>query len=217
MVQVGFPVLNQDFLTSQGQNYTIFLRITTGIAHAVRAAGMKLVVENDTLLVNSVGGSWDVAPFYQTLNWTQYQQARAQMALLIAQSMQPDYLVLMEEPDLENANSGQANLNTPSYAASMLSQMLATVQKAGIPNVKLGAGVGTWQQSGLEYIQDYVTLPVDFIDMHIYPVNDVAGGDYLPIALQIRQYGGGGGQAGEHDGVLAVEGTGQRTLDADRG
>jgi fibronectin type 3 domain-containing protein len=184
MVQVGFPVLNQAFLTSQGQSYTDFVAYYTGIARAVRAAGMKLVVENDTLLVNSVGGGWDVAPFYQTLNWTQYQQARAQMALLIAQTMQPDYLVLMEEPDLETANSGQTNLNTPSYAASMLSQMLATVQNTGIPNVKLGAGVGTWQQQGLEYIQNYVTLPVDFIDMHIYPVNNVPGGDYLPIALQ---------------------------------
>src|SRR5580700_6331351 len=181
MVQVGFPVLNSAFLTGQGQSFDDFVAYYQGIAQAVHAAGMKLVVENDTLLGNSVSGSWDVAPFYQTLNWTQYQQARAQMALLIAQKMQPDYLVLMEEPDLETANSGQTNLNTPSYATSMLSLMLTTVQQAAIPNVKLGAGVGSWQQSGLEYIQAYVTLPVDFIDMHIYPVNDA----YLQNALQI--------------------------------
>jgi fibronectin type 3 domain-containing protein len=181
MVEVGFPVLNQAFLTSQGQSYDDFVAYYQEIAEEVRAAGLKLVVENDTLLVHSVSGNWDVAPFYQTLNWAQYQQARAQMALLIAQTMQPDYLVLMEEPDLETANSGQTNLNTPNNAAAMLSLMLTTVQQAGIPNVKLGAGVGSWQQNGLEYIQDYVTLPVDFIDMHIYPVND----GYLQDAVQI--------------------------------
>jgi chitodextrinase len=185
MVQVGFPVLNESFLTSQGQSYTAFLSYYEGVAQAVKAAGMKLIVENDTLLVNSVSGDWDVAPFYATLNWTGYQQARAQMAAVIAQKMKPDYLVVMEEPDLEAANSGQTNLLIPIDAAAMLSQMLATVHQTGAPNVQLGAGVGSWQQNALEFILGYVLLPVDFIDMHIYPVNDMPGGDYLPLALQI--------------------------------
>src|SRR5580700_1735795 len=185
MVQVGFPVLNDSFLTSQGQSYTAFLSYYEGVAQAVKAAGMKLIVENDTLLVDSVSGDWDVAPFYATLDWTGYQSARAQMAALIAQKMRPDYLVVMEEPDLEAANSGQTNLLIPIDAAAMLSQMLATVHQTGVPDVQLGAGVGSWQQNALEFILGYVLLPVDFIDMHIYPVNDMPGGDYLPLALQI--------------------------------
>ena len=128
MVQIGFPVLNQSFLAAQGQSYSAFLSYYQGIAQAVHAAGMKVIVENDTLITDSVSGNWPgVGAFYQTLSWTQYQQARAQMAVLIAQTLQPDYLVVMEEPDLETANSGQTSLNTPGDAAAMLSQMLTAV------------------------------------------------------------------------------------------
>ena len=83
----------------------------------VRAAGLKLIVENDTLLVNDVQAGWNAAPFYATLDWAQYQQARAQTAVTVAQTMQPDYLVVVEEPDTEAANSGQNQANTPSGSA----------------------------------------------------------------------------------------------------
>ena len=124
---------------------------------------------------------WNVAPFYATLDWAEYQQARAQTAAVIAQTMQPDYMVVLEEPDTEAANSGQTNVNTPSGATAMLSQILTSVQQAGVPKTKLGAGVGTWLNGYLGFIQGFVALPVDFIDMHIYPVND----SFLPNALQI--------------------------------
>jgi fibronectin type 3 domain-containing protein len=182
MVQVGFPVLNQSFLASQGQSYAAFLSYYEGVAQAVRAAGLKLIVENDTLITNSAAANWPgVGAFYQTLNWTAYQQARAQMAALIAQTLQPDYLVVMEEPGTETANTGQTNVSIPGDAAAMLSLMVAAVQQVGVPNLKIGAGVGAWQQNGLQFIQDYVALPVDFIDIHIYPVNN----NNLPIALQM--------------------------------
>jgi hypothetical protein len=95
--------------------------------------------------------------------------------------MQPDYMVVLEEPDTEAANSGQTNVNTPTGATAMLSLILISVQQAGVSNLRLGAGVGTWLGGYLEFIQGFVTLPVDFIDMRIYPVND----SFLPNALQI--------------------------------
>ena len=87
----------------------------------IHAAGLKLIVENDTLLVGDDLAGWDVAPFYATLNWTQYQQARAAMAVTVAQVMQPDYLVVIEEPDTEAANTRQTNVNTSSGDTAMLS------------------------------------------------------------------------------------------------
>ncbi len=181
MVEMGFPVLYDPFLTSVSQSTASFTAYYQAVATAVRAAGMKLIIENDTLLTNDVQSGWDVAPFYATLNWTQYQQARAQMAVTIAQTIQPDYLVLLEEPTTEANDSLQTNANTPSGSYSLLSTMLTAVQAANVPGVKYGAGTGTAQVNALSYIQQYVTLPVDFIDMHIYPIND----SYLPIALQI--------------------------------
>jgi fibronectin type 3 domain-containing protein len=181
MVQVGFPVLYEPFLTSQGQSYTAFISYYQGLAAAVRQAGLKLVIENDTLLTNNAAAGWDAAPFYATLDWTQYQQARAQTALTIAQTMQPENMVVLEEPDTEAANSGQASVNTPAGATGMLSQELTALQQAGVPNLKVGAGVGSWLNGFLEFIQGFVTLPVDFIDFHIYPVND----NFLSNAVQI--------------------------------
>jgi fibronectin type 3 domain-containing protein len=181
MVEVGFPMLYEPFLTSVGQTQSTFVAYYQAVAAAVRAAGLKLVVENDTLLTNNVSAGWDVAPFYATLNWTQYQQARAQTAVTIAQIMQPDYLVVVEEPDTEAANSNQSNVNTPSGDTAMLSQILTSLQQAGVPNMQVGAGVGSWLNNSLEFIQGFVALPVDFIDFHIYPIND----SFLPNALQI--------------------------------
>jgi fibronectin type 3 domain-containing protein len=181
MVQVGFPVLYEPFLTSQGQSYPAFVAYYQGVAAAVRQAGLKLIVENDTLLSNDVQAGWDTAPFYATLDWTGYQQARAQTAAVVAQTMQPDYMVVVQEPNTEFGNSGQSEVDTPSGSAALLSQILASVQQSGVPGLKVGAGTATATVNALSFIQQYVTLPVDFIDMHIYPVNR----GYLPNALQI--------------------------------
>ena len=181
LVECGFPMLYEPFLTSQGQTQAQWAGFYQQVASMVHAAGLKLVVENDTLLVNDVQAGWDAAPFYATLNWTQYQQARAQTALTIAQTMQPDYLVLLQEPQTEYDNSLQTELNTPSGSYAMLSQLIAAVQQAGVPGMQIGAGTGTGQTNALSFIQQYVTLPLNFIDFHIYPVN----GGNLPIALQI--------------------------------
>jgi len=181
LVQVGFPMLYEPFLTLQGQSSSAYVAFYQGLATAIRQAGLKLIVENDTLQGNDVGSGWDVATFYATLNWVQYQEARAQTAAVIAQTMQPDYMVVLEEPDTEAANTSQASVNTASGATSMLSMILASVQQAGVPKLKVGAGVGTWLDGYLSFIQGFVTLPLDFIDMHIYQVND----SFLSNAVQI--------------------------------
>ena len=153
MVEVGFPMLYEPFLTSQGQSYSQYVTFYQQVAAAVRAAGLKLIIENDTLLTNDDQAGWNAAPFYATLNWTQYQQARAQTAVTVAQTMQPDYLVLLQEPTTEADNSGQTQANTPSGSAALLSQILAGVQQAGVPGMKVGAGTGTTQTNFMQYIQ----------------------------------------------------------------
>jgi len=182
MVEVGFPMLYAPFLTSQGQTQAQFVSFYQQVAQLIRAGGMKVVVENDTLLANSdVSAGWDASSFYATLSWSQYQQARAQTALTVAQTMQPDYLVVVEEPNTEAGNSGQSQANTPTGSASLLSQILGSVQQAAVPGMKVGAGTGASQANAVSFIQQYVAQPVDFIDFHIYPVNL----KFLPVALNI--------------------------------
>jgi fibronectin type 3 domain-containing protein len=185
MVEVGFPMLYAPFLNGQNSQYQQeFTSLYQAVAAAIRQAGLKLVVENDSLMVNDVAANWDVAPFFATLNWTEYQAARAQTALTIAQVMQPDYLVVLQEPQTEAANSGQSSVNTVTGSVSMLTEILASVQQAGVPGMKVGAGTGASQvnPNAMEFIPAYVAVPLlDYIDIHIYPINDA----FLPTALQM--------------------------------
>ncbi|HXM42287.1 MAG TPA: hypothetical protein VN924_13625 [Bryobacteraceae bacterium] len=180
-VAVGFPMLYAPFFSSQAQ-YQQFVTFYQSVAASVRAQGLKLIVDDECLWNNSQAlEGWNMAPFYATLNWEQYQQARAQNAVTIAQTLQPDYMVVVEEPDTEATMSGQSEANTVSGSTSLLSGILSSLQQANVSGVKFGAGVGSWLSNYQQFIQSYVTLPVDFVDMHVLPVND----SYLPNALTI--------------------------------
>jgi len=171
-VEIGFPMLYQPFLQSVKQNQSEYVAFYANVAAAVRAMGLKLIVENDIMLTDSnAGAPWNSLAYLSAMSWTQYQQARSETAALIAETMQPDYLVLVQEPDTEATNSGQSSAQTPSGSVSLLSQMIAAVGPSGVSGIKLGAGVGTWQSDFQDYIQGYVSQPIDFVDMHIYQVN----------------------------------------------
>jgi fibronectin type 3 domain-containing protein len=86
--------------------------------------------------------------------------------------------------------TGQSAVNTVSGATGMLSLILSSLQQAGVPGVKVGAGVGTWLGQYQEFIQSFVTLPVNFIDMHVIPVNY----SYLPNALAIASIAAAAGK-----------------------
>jgi len=174
-VEVAFPVLYEPFFGSQSALQP-YLNFYQGLAQGIHALGMKIVVENNVLLSTGTEAGWPtVGPYYATLNWAQFIAARATMAGTVAQYMQPDYLMLSEEPDNEATNTGQTNLNIPADAAAMISGEIAAA-RAVSPSIMLGAGFGTWlspySPSGLQdYLTAYVALPMDYIDMHIYPIN----------------------------------------------
>jgi hypothetical protein len=200
IVEVGFPMLYEPFFSSSDQ-YQQFVNFYSQVAAAVRGMGLKLIVENQCLAVGIAQAGWgsQLTQFYTSLDWDQYQAARAQTAQVIAQTMQPDYMAVLEEPDTEALMSGQANVNTVSGAISMLDQLIPSAQQAGVLNLKVGAGVGTWLPGFQGFIDGFtgqqcsdtqpcVTTPLDFIDMHIFPTNNwgpPVSNDFLANALTI--------------------------------
>ena len=102
--------------------------------------------------------------------------------------MQPDYLILANEPDTEAAQTGQQNLNNPVDAALMIAGEIAAVQAEALLNLtpapQMGAGFGTWlpptgASSLLDYVTAYVALPLNYIDMHLIPINTETDGNSL--------------------------------------
>jgi len=194
-VPVLFPVLYEPFFGSQAalQPYLAFYQ---QVAQAVRAAGLKLIIDNEILFSNDIEAGWtNMNAFYSTLTWPEYMAARAQMAATIAQVMQPDYLMLANEPDTEAAQTGQQNLNNPVDAAAMVAAEIVAVQAEIVtgglsPAPKLGAGFGTWMAINgsatlLDYINAYDVLPLDYIDFHLLPINTTNKNNFLDNSLTI--------------------------------
>jgi chitodextrinase len=196
MVQIGFPMLYPPFFTwlqaqpgYQQVQYQQFANYYQQLAQNVRAAGLKLIVENNVLLSNDAQAGWAaaVAPYYATLDWNQYQAARAQGALAVAQVLQPDYMVVMEEPFSEAQQTGQTNASTADGAASLVSQILTALEPVR-SSMQVGAGMATYQPGVQSFVSNFVTLPLDFIDMHIYAINSLGppvNQNFLQNALTI--------------------------------
>ena len=203
VVPVLFPVLYEPFYGSQSA-FTPYLNFYIGVAQAVRAAGLKLIVDNEILFANDTAAGWtNMNAFYGPLTWPEYIAARAQMAATIEQYMQPDYLMLANEPDTEAWQTGQQNLNNATDAAAMVAAEIAAVQTVilggGVsPIPKLGAGFGSWFQTGsgqlVDYINAYTALPLDYIDFHMLPVNTVSNDNFLNNTLTIASMAAAAGK-----------------------
>lgn len=195
MVQVGFPAVYEPFLnTVPNANFEQMENFYAEVAQAIHAAGLKLVVENDVLLTDDVSGQWGsyLTDFYASslftgpYGWGNYMAARATMAATLAQLMQPDYLVLAEEPEGEEKYSGQINMYNAADAATMVGLEAAAVRALNLPNPPLlGAGAGTWTMppqasTNVQYISAYAGLPgLDYVDFHVYPINTEGGASFI--------------------------------------
>jgi len=204
LVPVLFPIMYEPFYGSQAA-YQPYLNFYTQVAQAVRATGLKLIVDDEILFSNDTAAGWsNMNAFYGSLTWPEYIAARAQMAATIEQYMQPDYIVLANEPDTEAIQTGQQNLNDPADAAQMVQAeitaveaIMQTVQVSPIP--KLGAGFGSWMAASgssslLEYINAYTALPLDYIDFHLLPINTVNQSNFLLNTLTIASMAAAAGK-----------------------
>jgi fibronectin type 3 domain-containing protein len=203
-VAVLFPVLYEPFYGSQAA-YQPYLTFYTQVAEAVRAAGLKLIIDDEILFSNDTAAGWtNMNAFYAPLTWSEYVAARATMAATIEQYMQPDYLMLANEPDTEALQTGQTNLNNPADAAAMVQAEITAVKNylstaTVSPYPKLGAGFGTWMQlngtsSLLNYINAETALPLDYIDFHLLQIGTVAGDNFLNNSLTIAQMAAAAGK-----------------------
>jgi len=122
----------------------------------------------------------------------------------VAEAMLPDYLILSEEPNTEAGISSQPIGNSAANAATMLNTMMASVlplkaSYPGLSGMKVGAGFGNFQTTLAQYISSYtnrgcggngaagggpggtcVYPAMDFLDMHLFIVNECKQGCYTP-------------------------------------
>src|ERR1700733_7780098 len=171
-VHISFPILYQPFYASNPAQYQQFVNFYQQLARDVHARGMKLMVSS--VVENEFPGA-DVAPlytYYTSLSWNDYMTGRAQNALNTALLIQPDYMSVITQPDSEASYTNKANAGTISGSTQFLQTILTPLQSGGVTQLPIGAGTGTWLPNYLQFIQSFAATSVQFIDIHIFPIND---------------------------------------------
>mgnify|MGYP005811739365 CR=1 FL=1 len=188
VVAIHYPLLDPAF-DAYGGNAAGFTAFYQQVAAGIHARGMKMIVESSPLFTDPMYTTFNAQPFYDSLSTVQYDAGRAAHCVTIAQKIAPDYLTAISEPDTEAQQTGKSELGTVSGSTALLNRIVSTYRGSGA-TVPLGAGVGTWIQSYDQYIANFASMAVDYIDMHIYPVNR----DYLTRALTIADMAAAAGK-----------------------
>ena len=169
-IAVSFPILYQPFYQyiNQSQNYASVLSFYQSVISAARQHGMKVVIES-SVMFPSVATDLPLQAYYATLASTDVTNGRAQVAQTIAQQLQPDWLNLGSEPDTQSALLGLGAEYSAQAWASEISTIVSQLRAAGIKGKPLiGAGIGSWQINGSQYVQALVGSGIDYFDTHVY-------------------------------------------------
>jgi hypothetical protein len=193
LVIVGFPIFDQNFYRYIGQtptqaqqtvqNYLTFYELVAQDIHSRKDSygkPMRMIVEaNPLLTVDGSRTNLDPTAYYQSLSFTTYKQRRSASTVMIAQYVQPDYLIIQSEPDTDARDDYRPELNTPATDVAMVQQFVNDLEAAHLSGlhstILLGSGMGTWQVSWQQYLGTPGTATgllgitgLDGIDNHIY-------------------------------------------------
>jgi hypothetical protein len=193
---IDFPTLYQPYYNStNGLNnpagYTNMLNFFTNLVGQLRQRGLKIIIPSQNVFPAEQPA---ISSYYNSLSFAQYTNGRSAQIQLIASVLKPDYLMLQSEPitEVDNLAAGNTNLsdalNDPVTDTNMLMGFLNDLKTAGLrANCEFGAGMGTWQPSFTNYLSNFVELPMDILDVHVYPINQTTNSgvvsDYLPRIL----------------------------------
>lgn len=158
-VNIAFPLLRPT--TPRQKEYLAFYK---KLASEIRAQGMTLMIKVHNIFPDDVFGN--PAMKIKGIKYGDYVRQKKDQIILIAKELKPDWLTLDNEPSTQKYITG-FNF-TPELWRTTLASFLDGFKHEGI---KVGAGAGSWDD--IKYFKLMCELPLDFIDIHIYPV----GGD----------------------------------------
>jgi hypothetical protein len=158
MLEIGFPLLLPSFPNSAG-----YKRFYQQVAQMIHTDGMTLSVE-----VNPVFTSPQISslhPDYSGLTIDSYAAEQRQEAQAIIDTMHPDYLTILDEPDTFGSNL-LLPLNSPATGVQLVNLELTGLNRG---STRVGAGTGTW--SAPAYDQALLSqTSIDYLSVHVYPL-----------------------------------------------
>jgi hypothetical protein len=175
---INFPTLYQEYYNStNGANspvaYTNMFNFFTNVVGQVRQRGMKLIIPSQNVFPFEQPA---ISNYYSSLTFAQYTNGRSAQIQTIARYLKPDVLMVQSEPITEVDNlpaNLSSQLDDPTVDTNMIARFLNDLTNAGLrtTNMLVGAGMGTWQPDFDTYLTNFANLPLDIMDVHVYPVN----------------------------------------------
>jgi hypothetical protein len=156
-ISLNYPILNPTFPRSS--DYLDFYR---EVSEEIKGRGLVLIVENTTSFPNLTTSGLKVDHSGLTLD--QYKIEKRQTAQTIIAELQPHYLTVENEPLTSQANAG-LDFSVENQT-EVVRFILDGLDRSG---VRIGAGAGTWDD--IAYFESLAAnTSLDYIDMHIYPI-----------------------------------------------
>lgn len=169
-VAIGYPLLSAEF--PRAREYVAFYK---KLAQELKRRKMTLLVGAGIIFSDSAFS--DLHVDYSGLSLEKYKQLKRQHVETIIKEIQPDYVTIANEPSTE-AKITKLPITLSSFV-EQVNYILSTVDHRG---VLIGAGAGNWDDAA--YIENLAkNTRVDYIDLHVYPVNR----EFLPRALQFAE------------------------------
>lgn len=139
-IRLGFPYLYQPFYKTK-KDYELYMDFYKRLRGDIKERGMKLVIEAQAFSPGSdtAEDSSEAAEFCRKFKFKGYVKARGRAAAVIAAQLQPDYLSIINEPDTEEAFTGQP-LDDPDNSALLVNYALSQIKKYKLKGVKSGSG-----------------------------------------------------------------------------
>jgi len=178
--------MDQDFYTFNGdpQDFQSMLTVYQNLQKSIHQSGMKMIVESAVLFPGyfSANSGFNLTGYYAGLSDTEYEAARAQNVLTIAQQIGPDYINLNSEPDTDLQLTKRTSLYGTPQAYAMMNEIIISHVRAQGVTIPIGAGVGTWlngQAGATDWVQALLGTDIDYLDLHVYATNY----NFLPNAI----------------------------------
>jgi len=175
-LNIQYPILLSSFPRSS--DYLTFYR---RVVSEIRKRNFVSVIEIGTTFKDPLFSQLNVELRGLTLD--RFKRDLLDMARVICEEVRPDYLTLLNEPDTQSKNTG-LDLHVGPYTEVIQSVLNGLDRR----ETRVGAGAGTWER--FEYFENLAKqTTVDYIDMHIYPVQrDFVIDKCLRIAALARTY-----------------------------
>jgi hypothetical protein len=166
-LNIAFPMLRPT--TPRQKEYLAFYK---KLVAEIRNRKLSLMIKVHNVFPDPVYGIPEIK--IKGMKYEDYLKQKKDQIVLIIKELKPDLLTLENEPGTQKFITGfnftsQLWKNTIAY-------YLKDLKHDGI---KIGAGAGSWDD--IPYFKALCDLPLDFIDVHVYPVT----GNYLAKNLEI--------------------------------